>query len=63
MAVSGAPDRKLDHAESLIDFAIEMLKILDDFNNEFGYDLRIRVGINTGSIVGGEISMKFPLIF
>lgn len=55
MVVSGVPDRKVDHAERLMEFGIEMLKALQDFNSEFGYDLRIRVGINSGAVVGGKI--------
>lgn len=55
MAVSGVPERRIDHAERMIEFAIDMLRILREFNSEFGYDLRLRVGMNSGPVVAGVI--------
>jgi adenylate cyclase len=46
-----------DHAERAIRCAVEMNERLDEFNSERreGPHLRIRIGVNTGRAVAGEI--------
>ncbi len=57
MAVFGAPLDMPDHASRAIRAALEMRERLEEFNAERreGPVLRIRVGINTGKAVVGEI--------
>jgi adenylate cyclase len=57
MAVFGAPLDMPDHAERAIRCALEMNARLDEFNEERrdSPKIRIRIGINSGRAVAGEI--------
>jgi adenylate cyclase len=58
MCAGGVPERNFDHARNVIEFASEMLETLKSFNQAHSTDLRVRVGINSGSVVAGVIGSK-----
>jgi class 3 adenylate cyclase len=57
MAIFGAPAHRPDHAEQAVRAALEMLSMLDEFNQQqaalSGPQLRIGVGIASGLMVAG----------
>ncbi|MGB0877843.1 MAG: adenylate/guanylate cyclase domain-containing protein [Mycobacterium sp.] len=55
LASCGLNQPRLDNARRTVDFAIEMQQIVDRFNAENGYDLRLRAGIDTGTVGSGLI--------
>jgi adenylate cyclase len=57
MAVFGAPLDMPDHADRAVRCALEMRERLEEFNQERrdGPKTRVRIGINTGRAVAGEI--------
>lgn len=59
MAVAGLDDaRKIDHAQAVVDCALDMLKALEVFNVANGATLRMKVGIHSGPVVAGVIGKK-----
>lgn len=58
MAVSGAIVPTPKPAKAMVDFACYLIGAADDLSREFGLDFKLRVGINTGPVVGGVISSK-----
>jgi class 3 adenylate cyclase len=55
MAVSGLSVPRLDHAKRVIDFALELLRIVRRFNQEKNLNLNLRIGVNSGSVVAGIV--------
>lgn len=58
MACAGVPLARPDHAEAVADMALAMLDAVRDHNREFGSNLQIRIGINSGPVVAGVIGLK-----
>jgi class 3 adenylate cyclase len=46
---------RLDNVRRTVDFAIEMQRIVDRFNGETGHDLKLRAGIDTGTVSSGLV--------
>lgn len=60
MAVTGATDhpanrRDRNPAEDMADFALSVQREAAHFSTEFGYPIRFRMGMHTGSLIGGII--------
>lgn len=58
MVVGGLPNPRKDHAEAIVNMALDMQQAINEFNVETGYNCNIRIGINTGSVVAGVIGIK-----
>jgi adenylate cyclase len=58
MACAGVPVERPDHAEAVAEMALAMREALQEHNKEFGSNLQIRIGINTGPVVAGVIGLK-----
>lgn len=58
MACAGVPVARPDHAEAIADMALAMRDAVQEHNKEFGSNLQIRIGINTGPVVAGVIGLK-----
>ncbi len=54
MGVFGAPNRMKDHAERAVKAAIDMQKMLSDFNKN-SYRLKVKIGINSGRVFAGDV--------
>ena len=53
LASCGMSVPRLDNVRRTVDFAIEMQRIVDRFNTETGNDLKLRAGIDTGTVTSG----------
>jgi guanylate cyclase len=58
MACAGVPQQRPDHAEAIADTALAMLDAIQEHNREFGSNLQIRIGINSGPVVAGVIGLR-----
>lgn len=60
MAVSGLSVARIDHSKRIVDFALDIIRILQNFNRERKTNLEVRIGINSGEVVAGIVgSSKF----
>jgi adenylate cyclase len=55
MAVGGLPAFRSDHAEAIAELALDIQKDMNRFNAEYGTQVQIRIGINTGPVIAGVI--------
>ena len=55
MAVCGVPNPNTAHTQIMADAALQLVEMVEAFNQERGTSLRIRVGINCGPVVAGVI--------
>jgi adenylate cyclase len=58
MAVAGAPEPRSDHAEAAVALARGMLGVLAEVRDPAGLALEMRIGLASGSVVGGVIGQK-----
>lgn len=58
MAVSGMPVPEEKHAENMIDAALDILDALTLRGETADINWRVRIGINSGKIVGGVVGVK-----
>lgn len=55
LASCGVTTPRLDAIQRTVDFALEMRRIIDRFNNRTGHRLQLRAGITTGNVVSGLV--------
>ena len=59
MVVAGAPEVRADHAETMANFALEMIEKMKEFRSiSTGEEVQIRIGIHSGEVVAGVIGKK-----
>jgi class 3 adenylate cyclase len=60
MAVCGMPVPNHQHADHIVELALEILRCLRDFNERNGTQLSMRIGAHSGAVVAGVVgSSKF----
>ena len=55
MVVAGVPERDPLHCQRIADFALESVKQFQELANRFDYDLQMRIGFHTGTVVAGVV--------
>jgi class 3 adenylate cyclase len=55
LAAAGLPVARRDHAAAAANMAIGMRTVIDQFNRRYQTSLRLRIGINTGTVIAGVI--------
>jgi class 3 adenylate cyclase/FixJ family two-component response regulator len=58
MVVGGVPVPREDHAQSVMEMAIAMLKEIKQIRYDAPKPLQIRIGMNSGAVVAGVIGIK-----
>ena len=58
MAAAGLPVPVADHMVRAAHMALDMMEVMDRFNEQSLYKLRVRIGINTGAVVAGVIGKR-----
>ncbi len=58
LCVSGMPEADPRHAQNLVNTALDIIDYLDARNKKTKLEWRIRVGIHTGSVVGGIVGTQ-----
>jgi adenylate cyclase len=61
MAASGLPVPSPEHAAQAAHVALDMIQLLDRFNERTASTLQVRIGINTGNVVAGVIGRRLFL--
>lgn len=58
MVVGGLPTPRTDHAEAIARIALKMQDVISKFQTDAGEPFRLRIGINSGTVVAGVIGLK-----
>jgi adenylate cyclase len=58
MIVGGIPTPRPDHAIAVLEMAIEMLAVTEEFHQPDGQPYQLRIGINTGPVIAGVIGRQ-----
>jgi len=58
MVVSGVPVERVDHAQALASFALEMLAVAASLRDPQGGTVPIRIGIASGRLVAGVVGRR-----
>jgi class 3 adenylate cyclase len=55
MAVCGLSVKRVDHANRMVEFALDIQQLVRRFNQDRGLTVRVQIGINSGPVVGGVL--------
>lgn len=55
VVVSGLPEPREDHARAMADMALQMQGAVDRAGEPLGFDLKLRIGIDSGPVIAGVI--------
>ncbi len=58
MVVLGAPDAQRNHAEAAVNLALDMQKAATALSDRTQFEVRLRIGINSGPVVAGVIGKR-----
>jgi class 3 adenylate cyclase len=58
MVAGGLPEARADHAHAVVAMALEMRQTVANVAKTTGYDLKVRIGANSGPVVAGVIGKK-----
>lgn len=58
MVAAGVPISQEDHAERIGRFALDSLDVMHGFSDHHGEPLKVRIGIDTGSVIAGVIGAR-----
>lgn len=58
MAASGVPLENTDHANAAAEMALGMMRVVEELNRDAGLSLKMRIGLNTGSVIAGVIGKQ-----
>jgi class 3 adenylate cyclase len=58
MAAAGAPVEQSNHVAAICDLAIDMQNAMSGINGDLDTEFELRVGVNTGQVVGGVIGIS-----
>jgi class 3 adenylate cyclase len=60
MAVSGLMTPRLDHAKYSVEYALALQKLLQQFNQKYHLNFKLRIGIDSGTVIAGVIGETHP---
>jgi guanylate cyclase len=58
MAAAGVPTPRHDHAQALADAALDMIAFSHELSRKYEFPIRLRIGINSGTVMAGVIGRK-----
>lgn len=58
MVAGGAPEPDPSHLENAVEFGLDALKTVKQFNEKNNQDIQLRIGIHCGPVVAGVIGQK-----
>lgn len=60
VGVIGCPERRNDHAERAVEFALEIIDMIKSFKTAMDTSIQIRIGLASGSITAGVLGDQNP---
>ncbi|XP_054717239.1 LOW QUALITY PROTEIN: soluble guanylate cyclase 88E-like [Uloborus diversus] len=61
MLVSGAPERRPDHAQNVARAALDMVEQVDQLSTTYGGEkVQVRIGMHSGPVAAGVVGLKMP---
>jgi adenylate cyclase len=58
MVAAGVPVPRRDHADSIAELALDMVRYINHFAQQYHYPINLRIGIHSGSVVAGVIGRQ-----